>query len=144
MKPVVQRIVSTANRVAVALYRRSGGRVGGKARGGVPVLLLTVPGRRTGTPRTTPVSYFEHEGGYLVAATAGGSKHDPQWFRNVRAAPRAHVEIGTRHEDVEVRVLSGEERDRAWRDVVLARAPSFAPYEEKSGRVIPLAVLRPV
>ena len=142
-KPVLTRIAGTANRLAVAVYRRSGGRIGGKARGGTPVLLLTVPGRKTGAPRTTPVSYFQHEDGYLVAATAGGSKRDPQWFRNLRATPRAHVEVGTRHVDVEVRVLSGEERDGAWRDVVLARAPSFAHYEEKSRRVIPLAVLTP-
>lgn len=112
--------------------------------GGTPVLLLTVPGRKRGTLHTTPVSYFEDQGGYVVTGTAGGTKQAPPWFRNLRAASRAHVELGPRHLDVDVHVASGAERDRLWREVVLARAPSFAAYEEKSGRVIPVAVLTPV
>ncbi|HEY6594075.1 MAG TPA: nitroreductase/quinone reductase family protein, partial [Asanoa sp.] len=119
------------------------GRIGGTARGGTRVLLLTVPGRKSGTPHTTPVSYFEDEGRYVVTGTAGGSKQDPQWFRNLRAASRAHVELGPRRLDVDVHVASGAERDRLWREIVLARASSFATYEDKSGRVIPVAVLTP-
>jgi deazaflavin-dependent oxidoreductase (nitroreductase family) len=132
-----------ANGMAVSLYRRSKGRIGGKAGGGTPVLLLTVPGRKTGTPRTAPVSYFEAEGGYVVTGTSGGSKVEPQWFRNLRAAPSAHVELGAKHLDVVVHVASDADRDRVWRDVVLARAPSFAKYEKKSGRAIPVAILTP-
>jgi deazaflavin-dependent oxidoreductase (nitroreductase family) len=144
MSAAVRRLMRTGNRLAVFLYRRSNGRIGGTARGRTRVLLLTVPGRRTGTPHTTPVSYFEDGGGYLVTGTGGGTKQDPQWFGNLRAAARAHVEVGPRHLDVDVHVPSGAERDRLWREVVLARAPSFATYEEKSGRVIPVAVLTPV
>jgi deazaflavin-dependent oxidoreductase (nitroreductase family) len=140
---VMKKMMRAGNGLAVSLYRRSKGRIGGKAGGGTSVLLLTVPGRKTGTPRTTPVSYFEAEGGFVVSGTAGGSKVEPQWFRNLRAAPRAHVELGARHLDADVHVTSGDERDRIWRDVVLARAPSFAKYEKKSGRTIPIAVLTP-
>jgi deazaflavin-dependent oxidoreductase (nitroreductase family) len=144
MNAAVKRLIRAGNGLAVFLYRRSNGRIGGSARGGTPVLLLTVPGRKTGTPHTAPVSYFEDQGSYVVTGTAGGRKQDPQWFRNLRAAPRAHVELGPRHLDVDVHVASGVERDRLWREVVLARAPSFATYEEKSGRVIPVAMLTPV
>lgn len=144
MNAAVKRLMRAGNGLAVFLYRRSNGRIGGTARGGTRVLLLTVPGRKTGTPHTTPVSYFEEQGGYVVTGTAGGTKQDPQWFRNLRAASRAHVELGPRHLDVDVHVASGAERDRLWREVVLARAPSFATYEEKSGRLIPVAVLTPV
>lgn len=144
MNAAVKRLMRAGNGLAVFLYRRSNGRIGGSARGGTRVLLLTVPGRKTRTPHTTPVSYFEAEGGYVVTGTGGGSKQDPQWFRNLRAASRAHVELGPRHLDVDVQVASGAERDRLWREVVLARAPSFATYEEKSERVIPVAVLTPV
>ncbi|WP_129337555.1 nitroreductase/quinone reductase family protein [Cellulomonas endophytica] len=130
--------------LAVRLYRWSGGRVGGTAKGGTPVLLLTVAGRSTGVPRTTPVSWFEHEGGYLVVGSGGGSADEPQWFRNLRAAPRAHVEVRSEHQDVTVRVLPPDERDRAWSQVVVARSPGFGDYAAKAGRPIPLAHLVPV
>jgi deazaflavin-dependent oxidoreductase (nitroreductase family) len=144
MNAVSRRLRHSVMSLAVGLYRRSGGRIGGTAAGGSPVLLLTVPGRTTGTPRTTPVSFFAQDGSYVVVGSGGGSTAEPQWMRNVRAATTAHVEIKGRHEDVAVRMAEGEERDRLWRDVVVARAPSFAAYEGKSGRTMPLAVLTPV
>lgn len=137
------KVMATGNKLAAWLYKRSDGRVGGSARG-VPVLLLTVPGRTTGTPRTVPVAYFDHEGAYLVAATAGGSKRDPQWIRNLSAVDRAEVQVGEKKHLVDVRIAEGAERDQLWRDVIISRAPSFAGYEEKSGqRQIPIALLTP-
>lgn len=142
MNPVMKTVMRTASKGAVFAYRRSGGRIGGKAQG-TPVLLLTVRGRRTRTPRTSAVAYFEHEGGYVVVGSAGGMPEDPQWFRNLRKADRADIEVGRTRHEVTVRELTGEERDRVWRDVVLARAPGFAKYETKSGRTMPLALLTP-
>jgi deazaflavin-dependent oxidoreductase (nitroreductase family) len=143
MNAALKRLMRAGSSLAVYLYRRSNGRIGGTARGGTPVLLLTVPGRKTGALHTTPVSYFDHHGGYVVTGTAGGAKQDPQWFRNLRAASRAHIEVGQRRLDVDVHVASGAERDGLWREVVLTKAPSFAAYEAKSGRVLPVAVLTP-
>ena len=143
MNPVVRRLARGANAAAVALYRWSGGRIGGTAAGRIPVLLLTVAGRTSGLPRTTPVSYFAHDGAYLVVGSGGGSRAEPQWMRNLRAAPRAHVQVKAEQHDVAVRMAEGEERDRLWRDVVVQRAPAFARYETKSGRTMPIAVLTP-
>ena len=144
MNPVSKVIMKAAGKGAVFAYRRSGGRVGGKALGGAPVLLLTVGGRKTGIPRTTAVSYFEHEGGYVVVGSAGGTPEDPQWFRNLRRASTAEIEVGREpRRSVGVRVLRGEERDRVWSEVVLGRVPAFAKYEVKSGRTMPLALLTP-
>jgi len=143
MNRVMQTLMRTGNKLGVALYRRSGGRIGGKGGGGVPVLLLTVAGRRTGLPRTTPVGYFEHQGGYLVVGSANGQPEDPQWFKNLRRAPRASVQIGRVEHEVSVRVLAGEERDRLWQEVILAQVPRFAKYETKTTRTIPLALLTP-
>lgn len=139
---LMRRLGPTANRLGTALYRWSRGKVGGTAKG-VPVLLVTVPGRRTGTPRTTPVAYFDHDGKYVVSGTAGGSAAEPQWFRNLRATRTAHVELADRAMDVRVDVLPCGDRDRIWRDVILPEAPSFAKYEKKAGRIIPVAVLTP-
>ncbi|WP_068273160.1 nitroreductase/quinone reductase family protein [Aldersonia kunmingensis] len=137
-----RRLGPAVNRLATSLYRRSRGRVGGTAKG-LPVMLVTVPGRRTGTPHTVPVVYFNGDGNYVVAATAGGTAAEPQWFRNLRATDTAHVEIADHELDVGVDVLSPGDRDRIWQDVILPEAPSFAKYEKKAGRIIPVAVLTP-
>jgi len=128
----------------VAVYRRTGGRVGGKAAGGTPVLLLTAAGRKTGRPHTTPVGWFEHDGGWLVVGSGGGMAVEPQWFRNLRRASTASVELGRERHRVAVRVLRGEERNRLWRDVVVTQSPNFAKYEDRTTRTIPIAHLTPV
>ncbi|WP_270886918.1 nitroreductase family deazaflavin-dependent oxidoreductase [Pedococcus sp. 5OH_020] len=124
----------------VWLYRKSGGRVGGRVRG-LQVVLLTVAGRKSGQPRTAAVSWFPHGEGHIVVGSAGGLPQEPQWFKNLRHAESAQVQVGRETFAASVRVLEGEERDRVWRDVVLARAPSFAQYEVKGRRTIPLAEL---
>ncbi len=140
--PTLRRWMSRANRVGVALYRASRGRIGGRAKG-IPVLLLTAPGHVTGMPRTVPLAYVRHDGGYLVAATAGGSTIEPQWFANVRAAQHVEVQVGDARVPASCRVLGAEERERLWRDVVLAQAPAFGTYEKRCARPVPLAVLTP-
>ena len=142
MNTAAQKVMRWGSRLAVLLYRRSNGRIAGSARG-LPVLLLTVPGRRTGKLHTVAVSYFEKDGSYLVTGSAGGMKDDPQWMKNLRATPTAHIRIGAREVDVRVHVTDPEQRDELWRDVVTAQAPFFAGYQEKSGRVIPIAILEP-
>ena len=129
------------NRIGVFLHRAAGGRL--DAFGDTTVLMITSPGRRTGLPRSTMVRYLEHDGGYLVWGTGSGAPRDPDWFRNLRHTSRARVEIGRDAQDVDVEELTGPERDRTWRDVVLAQAPGVARYERKAGRVIPVARLTP-
>ncbi|MGA8979006.1 MAG: nitroreductase family deazaflavin-dependent oxidoreductase [Pedococcus sp.] len=144
MNPVAKTVMRGASKVAVGVYKASGGKLGGKGSGGVRVLLLTVAGRKTGQPHTTAVGYFDHEGGYLVVGSAGGLPHDPQWFRNLRAASGAEVQIGRRTTSVAIRELTGAERDAAWKDVVLVQCPPFGKYEQKTSRTMPLALLTPV
>lgn len=139
--PLLRWLFRVANRLAVALYRRSNGRIGGSAKG-LPVLLITIPGRRTGTPHTVPVAYIEHDGTYIVTGSAGGGKTEPQWFRNMRASPWVRLETGDSEPyDAQARVADTAERERLWHDVVLNRAPFFAKYQDKAERMIPIAVL---
>ena len=142
MNPVLKKTLQAVNATAVGLYRRSNGRIGGKARG-TDVLLLTVAGRKTGQPRTVAVSYFEYDGDYVIVGSAGGLKQDPQWIRNLAAAGQARIQIRDQVQVVGGRIAERAERDRLWDDVVLARFPLFAKYQEKSGRTIPVAVLTP-
>ena len=143
MNPVMKTLMKGGARLGVSLYRASGGRIGGRVKG-LQVILLTVPGRKTGQPHTTSVSCFEHAGGYVVAGSAGGLPQEPQWFKNLRKTPAAEVQLGREHFRVGVRELLDTERDEVWRAVVVARAPFFADYSIKGRRTIPLALLTPL
>lgn len=138
----VQRLVMRgASALNVRVYRKSGGRLMGRVRG-VPVLLLTVAGRKTGHPHTTPVSYFEDGGHFVVTGSAGGAAAEPQWFRNLRGADRAVIEVGRSRMDVTVAIAEPEEHKVLWQKL-LTRAPFFAKYQAKVEREIPMAVLTP-
>lgn len=138
---IKRRLTGTGNRIGVWLYRHSNGRLASGP--GTTVLVVTSPGRRSGVPHSTCVRYLDVPGGYLVWGTGAGAPHDPDWFRNLRASEEADVQVRDRHVHVHRRELVGEERDDAWRDVVLARAPEVERYERKAGRTIPVAVLTP-
>ena len=142
MNRIGRSLWRTGNRVSVWLYRRSKGRVGARAKGGTPVFILTVKGRKSGKPFSCPVAYFERAGGWLVVGSAGGMPQEPQWFKNLRVADDAVVELGDVRHDVAVRVLEGAERDDAFAQV-LTENPGFADYETKSGRAMPVALLVP-
>lgn len=136
-----RQVLRVVNATHSRLYRLSSGRFGASTRG-MPVLLLTVAGRKSGTPHTVPCVYLDEGGSWLVCGSAGGQPAEPQWFRNLRAATTAEVEVdGVRHA-VRVEVLDGAERDAAWVRLVAA-APFFAEYQAKVDRVIPLARLTP-
>ena len=132
-----RRFVSVGNRFGVWLYRRSSGRVMGRDK----VLVITVAGRRTGLPRSTPVRYLQVPEGLLVWGSASGAPRDPDWFRNLRAAGAAEVQLGSERRRVRARELRDGERDRVWQDVVLTRVPGVQRYARKAGRTIPVALL---
>ena len=108
------------------------------------VLLITTPGRRTGIPRSTCVRYLESADGFVVWGSGSGSPRDPDWFRNLRKASVADVQVGPRRLRAWPRELVGPERDAMWSGVVLAQAPEVEKYARRAGRTIPVAVPEPV
>jgi F420H(2)-dependent quinone reductase len=106
--------------------------------------VITTPGRRTGIPRSTCVRFLDTAEGFVVWGTASGSPRDPDWFRNLRAADLAEVQVRAARLQVRPRELVGGERDAMWNDVVLAQASGVAKYARRAGRTIPVAVLEPV
>lgn len=138
-----RRFTRIGNRSGVALYRRLGGRLSSGSKH-VTVLLITVPGRRSGLPRSTCVRYLRTPDGLVVWGTGSGSRRDPDWFRNLRAAGTAVVQIGRERHLVRCRELTGAARDAMWTDTILAAAPAVTRYARKAGRTIPVAVLEPV
>jgi deazaflavin-dependent oxidoreductase (nitroreductase family) len=139
----VPKILVRAGRaLSNGLYRASGGRLMGTVRG-MPVLLLTVRGRKSGAKHTTPVLYLEDDGTYLVTGSGAGSAKEPQWFQNLRRADEAEIEVGRRRLGVRVAVADGARREVLWQKL-LVHAPFFADYQTKAERQIPMAVLTPV
>ncbi|MGW6376044.1 nitroreductase/quinone reductase family protein [Rhodococcus sp. NPDC055112] len=140
MHPIAKTALAFVNRATVALYRISDGRLGGRSVG-LPVLLLTVPGRKTGVPRTAPVIYLAHGDSFVVVGSAYGAKSDPDWMRNLAAAETARIRIGDHEREVSARIANREERERLWQHVIVPKLPTIAKHEAKSGRSFPVGVL---
>src|SRR3954452_20180964 len=97
-----------------AVYRATGGRVGGKLPGVPSLLLLDHVGARSGKRRTTPLVYMPDGENLLVVALKGGHPRDPAWMHNLRANPDTTVQIGRRRIPVRAREATPEERRRIW------------------------------
>jgi len=123
------------------LYRVSGGKLGGSM-GTFRVLLLTTIGRKSGKTHTVPLGYFERQGGYVIVASKGGAPTNPAWYYNIKDQPQVTVQIMDKVMPMSLEVLSGEARAQAWQQVI-TEAPSYAAYETKTTREIPLVLLRP-
>lgn len=136
-----RRWTRAGNRIGVWMYRTLGGRLASGSRR-VHVLMLTTPGRRTGLPRSTCVRYLERPDGLLVWGTGSGSRADPDWFRNLRAAGVTDVQLGKRRVRARFREVIGADRDAMWRDVILTEAPEVEKFARRSGRVIPVGLLQ--
>ncbi len=125
------------------LQRVTGGRVTVLDLAGLPNLILTVTGRKSGLPRSTPLLCVPHEGGWLIAGSYFGAPTTPAWVANLRAAGKAEIRYDAETATVTAREIEGQERDRMWQ-VMLATWPNFAKYEERTDRVIPVFYLEPV
>jgi deazaflavin-dependent oxidoreductase (nitroreductase family) len=136
---LVVRVISAAHRV---LYQVSGGRLGSSIRG-APILLLTVRGRRSGKPTTLPLLYLVEGDSLVVVASKGGHPRHPAWFVNLVANPEVEVERGRSRERRRARVAAPEERSRLWPRAV-ELYPSYADYQARTSRQIPLVLLEPL
>ena len=121
------------------LYRTSGGRIGGRL-GPLPVLLLTIKGRKSGQPRTVPLNFLREGDAYVVFASHAGEDREPPWWLNLRDAGDADAQIGSRHVHVRARAAQGDERERLWSQVK-ALDPAYAVYETRTKRRIAVVVL---
>ena len=127
--------------VHARLYRATGGLVGGKMQG-MPVLLLTTRGRKSGEPRTVALMYLPRgDAAVVIASNAGEPKH-PAWWLNLLAEPRAEIERGGARETVTAREAQGDERERIWKDLAGINS-AYTTYQSRTERQIPVVVLEP-
>jgi deazaflavin-dependent oxidoreductase (nitroreductase family) len=128
------------NKSIVDEFRANGGKVGGPFEG-MTLLLLTSTGAKSGQPRLAPLAYLTIDGKMIIIGSKAGADTNPDWVHNLRANPRAHIEVGTEAYDVTARELPPEERDETYPKVV-ELAPGFGDYQSKTSRVIPLFELQ--
>ncbi|MHB1582960.1 MAG: nitroreductase family deazaflavin-dependent oxidoreductase [Acidimicrobiales bacterium] len=125
----------------VRRYRETNGEVG-YLWNGVPILLLTTTGRRSGQPRTTPLIFGRDGDDYLVIASKGGAPEHPQWYRNLTADPNVELQVKGDVFAARARTAGPEEKPRLW-EVMVDQWPNYDVYTTRTDRVIPLVVLAP-
>lgn len=122
----------------VAVYRRTGGKVGG----GEHLLILTTIGRKSGVERDTPLFFFRDGEQFIIIASAGGAAKDPTWWLNLRSNPQARIQVGARVVPVSARQAEGEERQRLWATIA-ENYKQFVGYQKRTTREIPVIMLTP-
>jgi deazaflavin-dependent oxidoreductase (nitroreductase family) len=123
-----------------ALFRLTGGRLGSRIVRN-DMMLLTTIGSSTGLEHTVPLLYLEHDGALVLVASYGGRPDHPQWFKNLLINPQVRAQLGSKSFLADARMASPEERALLWPRVIDAYA-GYQVYQSRTGRVIPLVILR--
>lgn len=131
-----------ANVLHRAIVKGTGGRIGGTGFG-MPVVVLTTTGRKSGKQRTTMLTSPVHDDNRVVlVASYGGDDRHPAWFLNLRDNPDVELEMRGKKRPMRARVASAEEKEALWPDVTAAYK-GYAQYQTKTERDIPLVILEP-
>ena len=125
----------------IAAYRESGGEVG-YLWNGVPTLLLTVTGRRSGAEHTSALIFARDGDDYLVVASMGGAPRHPSWYLNLEADPHATIQVRDERIPVVASTAGPDEKSRLWK-IVTDVWPNYDVYQSRTERQIPVAKLSP-
>jgi F420H(2)-dependent quinone reductase len=123
----------------VETYERSGGKEGNEIMG-LPIVVITSRGAKSGNLRKNPVMRVEHDGVYAAVASKGGTPENPEWYHNLVAHPEVDLQDGPEPASYVARVVTGDERAEWWGRAVAA-FPNYAEYQTKTDREIPVFVL---
>src|SRR5207245_843038 len=106
------------------------------------LLLLHHTGARSGKSYVNPLAYLPDDGRYVIFASKAGAPSNPAWYHNLKAHPEVEIEVGSETVPVRMEEAQGDERERLYA-AQIERVPTFADYQAKAGRVIPVMVLTP-
>jgi deazaflavin-dependent oxidoreductase (nitroreductase family) len=126
----------------VKRYIETGGREGHDWQPGVPTLLLTTVGHKSGEERVKPLIYQKEGDAYLVVASYGGSPKPPAWYVNLQAQPEVQVQVRDEKFPARARTATAAEKPALWRKMA-AVWPDYDEYQKKTDREIPIVVLEP-
>ncbi|MDP9094188.1 MAG: nitroreductase family deazaflavin-dependent oxidoreductase [Actinomycetota bacterium] len=110
---------------------------------GLPIVVVTYRGKKSGKVRKIALMRVEHDGTYALVASKGGAPQHPEWYFSLVADPRIVIQDGPEPQDFVVRELDGDER-AAWWERAATAYPPYAEYQEKTNRLIPVLVAEPV
>jgi deazaflavin-dependent oxidoreductase (nitroreductase family) len=130
------------NQKVIEEFRANGGKVGGQM-AGVPLLLLTMKGAKTGRTLTAPLAYTTDGNRCVIIASKAGAPNNPDWYHNLVANPVVTVELGSDRFQARATEAAGAERDRLYAQQA-AQLPIFADYQKKTQRRIPVFTLERV
>ncbi|GAB3462004.1 nitroreductase family deazaflavin-dependent oxidoreductase [Actinophytocola sediminis] len=122
-------------------YESSGGTEGTSLRG-MPVVIVTMRGVKSGKIRKVPLMRVEHDGVYAAVASLGGAPKNPVWYNNLVANPEVELQDGTAKQDLVAREITGDEKS-VWWDRAVEAYPDYADYQKKTDRQIPVFLLEP-
>ena len=141
--PWMPKLLPQITWVDKLIQRLTGGRLSLLVIAGLPNLMLTVKGRKSGIPRSTPLLCVPYRDGNLIAGSNFGGQKAPVWVVNVRAADEVGVRVRNRSHRARPRELTGPEREAAWEHMVRTW-PNYARYAERTDRLIPVFYLDPI
>ena len=124
-----------ASRLDPVIFRATNGRLTSMGPPGMPMLTMTAMGRRSGQPRSVHLACLEHEGGYLVVASAMGQPGHPAWSYNIEANPEVRVQVRGEHFQARAERLDDSEKEAVWPQIRRA-IPQMRVYEERTDRKI--------
>jgi F420H(2)-dependent quinone reductase len=139
----MRRVSARMTRVHAALVRLSGGRIRRSFlfTGGMPILVLTTIGRKSGKTRSTPVGYLEHAAGFAILASNAGSDRSPAWWLNLQADPRGEILVNRSRIAVTASPAEPQEEEALWAEFARLN-PGFDEYRNLTERKIPVVVLQ--
>lgn len=127
-------------RTQAETYEASGGTEANELKG-VPIIVLTSVGAKSGKLRKTALMRVEHDGGYAVVASKGGAPSHPVWYHNLVAQPHVELQDGAERHDYLAHIATDDERETWW-DRAVAVWPDYAEYQQRTDRQIPVFVLQ--
>ncbi len=139
-KPWVGSFIKVMSSLNTWLYKASGGKIAGKLSSGVPFMLLTTIGRKSGKPRTKPLAYLRDGEDIVCVASQGGRANHPLWYSNLVANPDCTVQIGNDVENRRARTASTAEKERLW-PLLVQMYPDYDNYQSWTDREIPVVIL---
>ena len=128
--------------VLIFLYKLTNGGIGGSMQG-LPVLLLTTTGRKSGQPRTVPLGYLRDGSNYVIIASNGGRPRHPAWYFNLQSHLEAIIQVKNAQIKVRAEQANPEKRSELWTRL-LAASPGYGKYQQHTSREIPVMILSPV
>ena len=141
---IEENLLPTVLRFHDAVYQKTNGWIGHRTLG-IPSLLLHTVGAKTGTARTTSLSYARDGGNYLVVASKSGDPKAPGWYHNLKADPNVEINVGPKRFGVTAKPVLPDDADytRLWQIVNKNNGNRYEAYQKKTSRPIPVVVLTP-